>query len=467
MRDKRRDSGEYYPGGRVIARPGTAPQQVVVQWSDVQGKPQVAPLPERYKDSDMKTKINEIASKFATMVVAAFVVWTACADVTVQKKRKDEIYNDELVVVDVSGEGVGINTNAVEKIANVAVVTNALTVATTNRVAALETATTNISSSVSGLQSSKLDGPTDPTLTKSGKAADAKSTGDALAGKAGTEDVELDTVYDWIDNGEGVIPPFVAVRNVGKPYHEEHPDPYVDGRWHIDFEISVDGSEFLASTYDSNVKDGRLDFGGFFKFTRSIIGYAMHGQPSKRIASVDSVNGKLSTSDVIDPAVSTTTGKAADALKVKEALAEKRGITDLKNYPETVRVLAERLPVVLNVDTYSNIRVLTDGPFYFEDSKYRVCGDVPEYQDITICELDAKGRYVAGSGATFGGVVPTIGMQIACGGETSVSDGDTLALKSDIPAPYTPPPYLRAYDEVRKCWWRGRMVNGVINWEVE
>ena len=42
-----------------------------------------------------------------------------------------------------------------------------------------------------------------------------------------------------------------------------------------------------------------------------------------------------------------------------------------------------------------------------------------------------------------------------------------MALTSDIPAPYTPPPYLRAYDEVRKCWWIGRMVNGVINWEVE
>lgn len=160
MRDKRRDSGEYYPGGRVIARPGTAPQQVVVQWSDVQNKPQVAPLPERYKDSDVKTKINEIASKFATVFVAAFVVWTACADVTVQKKRKDEIYNDELVVVDVTGGGVDINTNAVEQIANVAVVTNALTVATTNRVAALETATNNLTSSVSGLQSSKADAAT-------------------------------------------------------------------------------------------------------------------------------------------------------------------------------------------------------------------------------------------------------------------------------------------------------------------
>ena len=30
-----------------------------------------------------------------------------------------------------------------------------------------------------------------------------------------------------------------------------------------------------------------------------------------------------------------------------------------------------------------------------------------------------------------------------------------------------PSPTLRVYDEVRACWWIGRMVNGVINWEVE
>lgn len=55
------------------------------------------------------------------------------------------------------GGGGGCDTNAVDILANAAVVTNALTVATTNRVAALETATNNLSSSVSGLASSKAD----------------------------------------------------------------------------------------------------------------------------------------------------------------------------------------------------------------------------------------------------------------------------------------------------------------------
>ena len=33
--------------------------------------------------------------------------------------------------------------------------------------------------------------------------------------------------------------------------------------------------------------------------------------------------------------------------------------------------------------------------------------------------------------------------------------------------PPAPSPVLRTYDEVRQCWWIGKMVNGVINWEVE
>ena len=117
MGDKRRDSGEYYPGGRVIARPGKAPQQIVVQWTDVQGKPQIAPLPDRYRESDMKGKINEIASKFATAIAVALVGWTALAGLVVQKAQKDQILNNEEIVTNVYYEGEQIvDTNAVTNI---------------------------------------------------------------------------------------------------------------------------------------------------------------------------------------------------------------------------------------------------------------------------------------------------------------------------------------------------------------
>ena len=117
MGDKRRDSGEYYPGGRVIARPGKAPQQIVVQWTDVQGKPQIAPLPDRYRESDMKGKINEIASKFATAIAVALVGWTVLAGLVVQKAQKDQILNNEEIVTNVYYEGEQIvDTNAVTNI---------------------------------------------------------------------------------------------------------------------------------------------------------------------------------------------------------------------------------------------------------------------------------------------------------------------------------------------------------------
>ena len=98
MGDKRTDPGHYYPGGRVKAKSGTAPQELIVQWSDVQGKPQIAPLPDRYKDDDVKEKVNEIASKFATALAVALVGLTAFAGLVVQKAPKDRVWNDEEIV---------------------------------------------------------------------------------------------------------------------------------------------------------------------------------------------------------------------------------------------------------------------------------------------------------------------------------------------------------------------------------
>ena len=84
------------------------------------------------------------------------------------------------------GGGGGCDTNAVDALANSAVVTNALTVATTNRVASLETATGNLSSSVSGLASSKAD--------RSELGGYLPLTGGSLSGK-------VDGQGWWLDSG--------------------------------------------------------------------------------------------------------------------------------------------------------------------------------------------------------------------------------------------------------------------------
>lgn len=60
MADERKTSGEYYPGGRAGAEAGqhdtpggdTVPRVPVTQVSE---------LPENYRESDMRSKINQLA----------------------------------------------------------------------------------------------------------------------------------------------------------------------------------------------------------------------------------------------------------------------------------------------------------------------------------------------------------------------------------------------------------------------
>ena len=64
--DERRDPGEFYPGGRVIAREGVAPGQTIVNWSDIQGKPDfsdVAALGAADSVGNVKTTVNKIVDK--------------------------------------------------------------------------------------------------------------------------------------------------------------------------------------------------------------------------------------------------------------------------------------------------------------------------------------------------------------------------------------------------------------------
>ena len=102
----------------------------------------------------------------------------------------------------VGAGGGGCDTNAVDALANSAVVTNALTVATTNRVALLETATDNLSysvsdleSSVSGLQSSVYDLQSSK-LDKSDVVAPSGDSRDGQAADAKVVRAELDSILN-------------------------------------------------------------------------------------------------------------------------------------------------------------------------------------------------------------------------------------------------------------------------------
>lgn len=68
MADVRRDSGEFYPGGRTLAKAGTAAAQAdVVRWNEVSGRPAVASIEDvgdRYNLPELKKKVNEILAAF-------------------------------------------------------------------------------------------------------------------------------------------------------------------------------------------------------------------------------------------------------------------------------------------------------------------------------------------------------------------------------------------------------------------
>ena len=111
-----------------------------------------------------------------------------------------------------------------------------------------------------------------------------------------------------------------------------------------------------------------------------------------------------------------------------------RGKTDMANYPAAEQVLRDRLPVVLGDDVFTDVRVEPAVSPLFGNAKYVVVGDAGGYAGVTVAELDAGGRYLDGPGAAFGGTVPAVGTPIACGGEIGGTDGDALALLSDVPA---------------------------------
>lgn len=66
MGDKRTDPGHYYPGGKVRAKSGTAPQGLTVQWNDIQGKPDfsdIADLTTHDGQGRVKEVVNTIKER--------------------------------------------------------------------------------------------------------------------------------------------------------------------------------------------------------------------------------------------------------------------------------------------------------------------------------------------------------------------------------------------------------------------
>ena len=247
--------------------------------------------------------------------------------------------------VDAHGGGGGCDTNAVDALANSAVVTNALTVATTNRVAALET---------------------------------------AMDEKANSADIP------------GMVRETMSAEG-----------------------ISSSGINIGGSVSGQTVRDQYGDLRA-----------AINGKADKTIPSA---NGNL--------AALTADGNLEDSGKKASDFAP--------------AVEGGYLPIVNNwlyFDSYDNTMIM--GRLRFNNSLKEIFS-TPEglvYSEFNPVgpekEIAVKGDISAAISATN----PTFSNEVA-----------TVARTVTPP----PSPTLRIFDEVRQCYWIGRMVDGVINWEVE
>lgn len=94
--DERRDSGEYYPGGR---RGGEAPETAGNGKVD---RVNIEEVPERYTEADMRATLNRVVRALRPVVTCIALCEAACgATVEVQTAPKVEIYNDERIVTNV------------------------------------------------------------------------------------------------------------------------------------------------------------------------------------------------------------------------------------------------------------------------------------------------------------------------------------------------------------------------------
>ena len=108
--DSRKTSADFYPGGKtaISAGGGITSGEVGGNGSGVPTVPvtKVSELPERYRESDMRSKINEIARVISGGVAAFAAMMTFAVfgdgEVKVHGAKKDKLWNDDFVVTNVT-----------------------------------------------------------------------------------------------------------------------------------------------------------------------------------------------------------------------------------------------------------------------------------------------------------------------------------------------------------------------------
>lgn len=251
--DARTTSSDFYPGGKnAISAGGITPG---VGGGGTGGEPmvpitKVEELPERYRESDMRSKINELARVISGGVAAimAMVSLTLGAEpVKVLGAKKDALWNDDFVVTNVVADFAGFaTTNTVTGATNalaatfvqgLEVATNAVLQASAEEIAA---ATNALSQSVD----ERLKASTNGSFSASSLEPYAKRTWVESQGYLKSTNLTGYAQVDWVQN-QGFMKKENASGEIARIVNEKIAAQDETAAYRL---VSADGSQWIDGT---------------------------------------------------------------------------------------------------------------------------------------------------------------------------------------------------------------------------
>lgn len=270
--DNRKTSADFYPGGKtaISAGGGITSGEGGGNGSGVPTVPvtKVSELPERYRESDMRSKINELARVISGGVAAiiAMVSLTLGAEpVKVLGVKKDALWNDDFVVTNVVADFAGFaTTNTVTRATNalaatfqrgLEVATNAVLQAGAKEIAA---ATNALSQSVDA----RLRASTNGSFSASSLEPYAKRTWVEAQGYLKSTNLTGYAQVDWVQNQryirendlESMVNNSIAKQEGTSAYRLMAPDrsEWIDGTgvcWQVTSHVEVRDRHMAGGAY--------------------------------------------------------------------------------------------------------------------------------------------------------------------------------------------------------------------------
>ena len=251
--DNRKTSADFYPGGKTTVTAGggiTSGEAGGAAGEPMVPVTKVEQLPEHYRESDMRSKINELARVISGGVAAivAMVSLTLGAEpVKVLGVKKDALWNDDFVVTNVVADFAGFaTTNTVTGATNALAATfvQGLEVATN---AVLQTGAKEIAAATNALSESvdaRLRASTNGSFSASSLEPYAKRTWVEAQGYLKSTNLTGYAQVNWVQN-QGFIKKEDASGDIARIVDEKIAAQDKTAAYRL---MSADGSQWIDGT---------------------------------------------------------------------------------------------------------------------------------------------------------------------------------------------------------------------------